>query len=100
MYPPALLSLPGRDHLDLMFGPDAPPLDWDTQHEYSRDKIEIYYLSHAATPLSLDQLTEVRLGCAGWCPCRTGCRSGWAAQHPWLSLLPPPPPTHPPTQCP
>ncbi len=43
-----------------MFGPEAPPLDWDSQREYSRDRIEVYYLSHAATPLSLDQLTEVR----------------------------------------
>ncbi|KAI7844146.1 hypothetical protein COHA_002281 [Chlorella ohadii] len=51
-----------RDHLDLMFGPEAPPLDWDSQREYSRDRIEVYYLSHAATPLSLDQLTEAFFG--------------------------------------
>lgn len=42
-----------------MFGPEAPPLEWDSRGEYSRQNIEVYYLSHAATPLSLDQLTEV-----------------------------------------
>ncbi|KAL4450020.1 hypothetical protein ABPG77_010689 [Micractinium sp. CCAP 211/92] len=51
-----------KDHLDLMFGSEAPPLEWDSRGEYSRQNIEVYYLSHAATPLSLDQLTEVYFG--------------------------------------
>lgn len=53
-----------RDHLDLMFGPEAPPLEWDARGEYSRDAIEVYYLSHAATPLTKQQLAEVYFG--GW----------------------------------
>ena len=47
-----------------MFGADAPPREWDKDREYSRDRREVYKLSHAATPLTLDQLTEVR-GAAG-----------------------------------
>lgn len=47
-----------------MFGPEAPPLEWDSRGDYSRQNIEVYYLSHAATPLTLDQLTEVRA--SGW----------------------------------
>ena len=50
-----------QQHLDVMFSPDAPPLDWDDEHEYTRDKLELYYLSHAAKPLPLEQLTEVSL---------------------------------------
>ena len=49
-----------QDHLDAMFDPGAEPLAWDTNNAYTRDKLELYYMSHAATPLSLDQLTEVR----------------------------------------
>ena len=30
-----------------MFGPEAPPLPWDSRNEYSRGSIELYYLSHA-----------------------------------------------------
>ena len=48
-----------QQHLDVMFSPDAPPLDWDDEHQYTRDKLELYYLSHAARPLPLEQLTEV-----------------------------------------
>ena len=48
-----------QDHLDAMFAPDAPPLAWDPQEQYSRDVIELYYLSHAAAPLPVDKLTEV-----------------------------------------
>ncbi|KAL0051529.1 hypothetical protein WJX82_009385 [Trebouxia sp. C0006] len=53
-----------QQHLDVMFSPDAPPLDWDDEHQYTRDKLELYYLSHAARPLPLEQLTEVLYG--GW----------------------------------
>ena len=49
-----------QQHLDVMFSPDAPPLDWDDEHQYTRDKLELYYLSHAARPLPLEQLTEVK----------------------------------------
>lgn len=50
-----------QQHLDVMFSPDAPPLDWDDEHQYTRDKLELYYLSHAARPLPLEQLTEVKM---------------------------------------
>ncbi len=49
-----------QQHLDAMFSPDAPPLDWDDEHQYTRDRLRLYYLSHAARPLPLEQLTEVR----------------------------------------
>lgn len=42
-----------------MFGPEAPPLQWDAQGEYSRSNLEVYYLSHAARPLNEEQLGEV-----------------------------------------
>jgi hypothetical protein len=38
-----------------MFGPEAPPLPWDTDNEYSRDRVELYYLSNAG-----QQLQQVR----------------------------------------
>ena len=47
-------------HLDEMYGPHAPPLEWDTEKKYGRESIELYYFSYAATPLSLSKLTEVR----------------------------------------
>jgi hypothetical protein len=51
-------------HLDRMFGPQAPALPWDEANEYSRTAIEVYYLSNAAKPLTLEQLTEALYG--GW----------------------------------
>lgn len=50
-----------RDHLDVMFGADAPPLDWDKAGHYSRGDIELYYLSHGASPLKKEDIVEV-----GW----------------------------------
>lgn len=34
-----------------MFGPSAPPLEWDAQGEYSRERVQLYYLSNAGPPL-------------------------------------------------
>lgn len=48
-----------QDHLDAAFSPSSPPLVWDTEQEYTRERVELYYLTNAATPLSLDKLTEV-----------------------------------------
>ncbi len=31
------------DHLDAMFGPDAPPLPWDESNEYRREQLDVYY---------------------------------------------------------
>lgn len=56
-------SVNAQDHLDAMFAPSAEPLAWDASNSYTREKLELYYMSHAATPLSLDQLTEVRYLC-------------------------------------
>ncbi|EFJ45969.1 hypothetical protein VOLCADRAFT_105761 [Volvox carteri f. nagariensis] len=50
------------EHLDLMFGPDAPPLEWDEAGAYSRDRIELYYLAHAGKPLNMDQLVQAMQG--------------------------------------
>ena len=51
-------------HLDVMFGGDAPLLDWDVDGCYTRDHIEVYYLSHAAKPISREALAEALHG--GW----------------------------------
>lgn len=51
-------------HLDAMFGSDAPPLEWDTERAYTRGNLDLFYLSHGATPLNEDQLTEALFG--GW----------------------------------
>ena len=61
------------DHLDAMFAEDAPPLQWDSERAYTRSTIETYYLSHAAKPLGLEQLTEVCSMCLSpihMCCCR------------------------------
>ncbi len=49
------------DHLDVMFSPTSPPLEWDTEHLYTRKRLRLYYLSYAAAPLKPDQLAEARL---------------------------------------
>jgi hypothetical protein len=46
-------------HLDLMFSDDAEPLTWDAERAYTRDRIRVFYLTHAATPLSQIELVEV-----------------------------------------
>ena len=48
----------------MMFGPEAPLLEWDTEGAYSRGAIEVYYLSNGAAPLTERQLEEVYFG--GW----------------------------------
>jgi hypothetical protein len=34
-----------------MFGPNMPPLEWDTDQEYSRSRVQLYYMSNAGQPL-------------------------------------------------
>ncbi len=41
-------------------GPGAPPLVWDTERQYTRERLEVYYLSHSAKPVGEEQLTEAR----------------------------------------
>ena len=48
------------DHLDVMFPSDAPGMPWDPSGAYRRAALELWYLSHAAQPLSASQLTEAR----------------------------------------
>ena len=50
------------DHLDVMFGPSAPPLSWDQRNDYCRDKIELYFLSYAGSPLSNEKLVLAMQG--------------------------------------
>lgn len=50
------------DHLDVMFGPGAPPLDWDTDGVYTRQRLELYYLSNAGKALTEEQLATAMAG--------------------------------------
>lgn len=45
-----------------MFGSSAPPIDWDTAREYTREKIAVFYLSHAGTVLREEQIVDVLKG--------------------------------------
>lgn len=45
-----------------MFSPEAPPLPWDAAGEYSRPRVELYYLAHAGTPLTPAQLEQAMAG--------------------------------------
>jgi hypothetical protein len=45
-----------------MFGDAAPPIEWDSAREYTRDAISVFYLSHAGTVLREDQIVEVLRG--------------------------------------
>jgi len=44
------------DHLDAMFGPDAPSLPWDEQGEYTRERLELFYQTALVAPYSATQL--------------------------------------------
>ena len=44
------------DHLDAMFGPEAPPLPWDTDGAYTRDKLDVYYHTHLVPAFTPRQL--------------------------------------------
>lgn len=41
-----------------MFGPESPPLEWDEAKAYTRQSIEVYYLTNAGRPLNREQLVE------------------------------------------
>ncbi len=34
-------------------------MEWDSEGQYTRERVEVYYLSHSAKPVGEDQLTEV-----------------------------------------
>ena len=48
------------EHLDLMYPPGGSGPPWDASGEYTRPRLELWYLSHAATPLTAAQLTQAR----------------------------------------
>ncbi|PNH04314.1 Tetratricopeptide repeat protein 4 [Tetrabaena socialis] len=50
------------EHLDMMFGPETPPLQWDEAGAYGRDRVEVYYLAHAGVPLNKAQLVQAMQG--------------------------------------
>ena len=35
-----------------VFGPDAEPLVWDEERQYTRDRVQLYYLTNAGVPLT------------------------------------------------
>lgn len=48
-----------QELVELMYHPESPPLDWDDKGAYTQDRVEMYYLRNAATPLPLEKLAEV-----------------------------------------
>eukprot|EP00201_Polytomella_parva_P013831 CAMPEP_0175073596 /NCGR_PEP_ID=MMETSP0052_2-20121109/20691_1 /TAXON_ID=51329 ORGANISM="Polytomella parva, Strain SAG 63-3" /NCGR_SAMPLE_ID=MMETSP0052_2 /ASSEMBLY_ACC=CAM_ASM_000194 /LENGTH=378 /DNA_ID=CAMNT_0016341505 /DNA_START=14 /DNA_END=1146 /DNA_ORIENTATION=+ len=50
------------DHLDLMFGDNVPPLEWDEEREYKRKNLELYYLSNSGETLNQAQVTTLLQG--------------------------------------
>lgn len=45
-----------------MFGPDSPPMVWDTHRNYSRERVELYYLGNAGPALTQQQLVSAMQG--------------------------------------
>eukprot|EP00959_Pyramimonas_sp_CCMP1952_P413583 8666096-Pyramimonas_sp.AAC.1 len=51
-----------QDHLRAMFDPEtAPPLEWDTKREYTRDRLEVYYQVFKPIP-TMDQADPGSVG--------------------------------------
>ncbi|KFK42755.1 hypothetical protein AALP_AA1G035400 [Arabis alpina] len=48
-------------HLDMMFSEDSPPLPWDTNNEYTRDAIELYYEASSGIPLPSSRVLQYLL---------------------------------------
>ncbi|CAH8336661.1 unnamed protein product [Eruca vesicaria subsp. sativa] len=44
-----------------MFSDDSPPLPWDTNHEYTREAIELYYEANSGTPLPRSRVLQYLL---------------------------------------
>ena len=65
------------DHLDVMFPTDAPGMPWDPTGAYHRAAVELWYLSHAATPLDAGQLTEVTPLLDALCRCSLHYGDTW-----------------------
>jgi len=49
------------DHLNQMFDPAAPPLEWDTNNDYTLARVELYYEKNATPMLSDNALMQFLL---------------------------------------
>lgn len=54
-------------HLDINYGDGSPSLLWDTRHEYTRERVELYYLCTVGLWCSpmLQNLSQINTLCAG-----------------------------------
>lgn len=52
-------------HLDVLFDPNGPPLEWDSKRAYARDAVEVYWQTKAAVPYSWEQIETKLLDAAG-----------------------------------
>eukprot|EP00250_Pteridium_aquilinum_P032871 c4855_g1_i1 orf=110-1183(+) len=43
-------------HLDIIFGPDAAPPPWDSKHDYTREKVQLFYEASRGPGMSEKQL--------------------------------------------
>ena len=48
--------------LHQMFGEEAPPLEWDEKKEYTRDRVELYYLANCGKAMMEDHIIEAFMG--------------------------------------
>lgn len=57
-------------HLDVIFGPDTAPPPWDCRHEYTREKVQLFYKASKDPGLSKKELLH-RLLEENGCPAET-----------------------------
>ena len=53
------------EHLDVLFDPAGPPLEWDERGAYARDSVEVYWQTNAAVPYTWQQVETKLLDAAG-----------------------------------
>jgi|TARA_B100000073_G_scaffold348162_1_gene365435 hypothetical protein len=53
------------EHLDVLFNPAGPPLEWDSRGHYTRDSVEVYWQTNAAVPYTWEQVETKMLDAAG-----------------------------------
>lgn len=46
------------NHIDVMFGEEAPPLLWDKDHQYRRDTVEVYFQTNSTEPLKYSKVAQ------------------------------------------
>jgi hypothetical protein len=57
-----------------MFGKGPPPIEWDPQGEYSRDRVALFYCSNAGTVMRKEQIVEALQGLYPTGYVETGCQ--------------------------